>query len=294
LELLSRGEAIEAIKGADIIINQGVPMPREVIQTIDKAQAIVSFGHGFNHIDHDAATDQGVARYDADQSRWQILTSGRAMSSTQDVAGTPHTLWAATDEGLFRYEITPNLTEEAEPPTARELLGNFVHEPTIADVQSAAIRYAEVHPDKIKRWRRQAALKALLPSVDVGVDHDHSRDSSIDEGTFPNYQLISSQDRDSSIDFSVTWDLSELIWNPDQTSIDVRSKLMAQLRDDLVNEVTRTYFERRRLQVALLTSPPSDQQALLEKELRLQELTALIDGFTGGYFSQQTTITENY
>ena len=59
-EVASPGEAIEAIKGADIIINQGVPLPREVIEEIDQAQAIVSFGHGFNHIDHDAATDQGV------------------------------------------------------------------------------------------------------------------------------------------------------------------------------------------------------------------------------------------
>ena len=56
----SEGEAIEAIKGADVIINQGVPLPREVIEEIDTAQAIVSFGHGFNHIDHNAATDQGV------------------------------------------------------------------------------------------------------------------------------------------------------------------------------------------------------------------------------------------
>lgn len=56
----SPGEAIEAIKAADIIINQGVPMPRDVIREIDKAQAIVSFGHGFNHIDHNAATEQGV------------------------------------------------------------------------------------------------------------------------------------------------------------------------------------------------------------------------------------------
>ena len=59
-EVGSQGEAIEAVKGADIIINQGVPLPREVIEEIDKAQAIVSSGHGFNHIDHDAATDQGV------------------------------------------------------------------------------------------------------------------------------------------------------------------------------------------------------------------------------------------
>ncbi len=59
-EIASQGEAIEAIKGVDIIINQGVPLPREVIEEIDQAQAIVSFGHGFNHIDHEAATDQGV------------------------------------------------------------------------------------------------------------------------------------------------------------------------------------------------------------------------------------------
>lgn len=56
----SEGEAIEAVKGAEIIINQGVPLPREVIEEIDEGQAIVSFGHGFNHIDHEAATDKGI------------------------------------------------------------------------------------------------------------------------------------------------------------------------------------------------------------------------------------------
>ena len=35
-------------------------MPREVIAEIDTAKAIVSIGHGFNQIDHDAATDHGV------------------------------------------------------------------------------------------------------------------------------------------------------------------------------------------------------------------------------------------
>ncbi|MDP6403268.1 MAG: C-terminal binding protein [SAR202 cluster bacterium] len=56
----SDGETIEAVRGADVIINQGVKMSREVIEEIDKAQAIVSNGHGFDRIDHDAATDQGV------------------------------------------------------------------------------------------------------------------------------------------------------------------------------------------------------------------------------------------
>ncbi|MBI4004164.1 MAG: hypothetical protein HY353_04000 [Candidatus Omnitrophica bacterium] len=241
-----------------------------------------------------AATSRGVARCDVEQEQWEMTTRGLAITAVHDLASSAHYLWAATAQGLYRAVVGPNEFSDSASPTPQELLANFTYEPTIAQVQAAAIRYAEVHPEKIRRWRRQAALKAILPKVDIGMDHDRSRDSRIDEGTFPNYQLLTTQDRDSSLDVSVTWDLGELIWNPDQTSIDVRSKLMVQLRDDLVNEVTRTYFERRRLQVALLTAPPSDQQALLEKELRLQELTALVDGFTGGYFSQQTTITENY
>jgi len=56
----SEGETIEAVKGADVIINQGVPMPGTVIDEIDSAQAIVSFGHGFNHIDHESATENSV------------------------------------------------------------------------------------------------------------------------------------------------------------------------------------------------------------------------------------------
>ena len=60
---------------------------------------------------------------------------------------------------------------------------------------------------------------------------------------------------------------------------------MVQLRDDILNEVTRYYYERRRLQIDLAMNPPRDRSKELEKELRLQELTAYIDALTGGYFS---------
>ena len=54
------GEIIEAIKGADVILNGGVSMPKEVIDEIDTAQAIIVGSHGFNHIDHKAATEKNV------------------------------------------------------------------------------------------------------------------------------------------------------------------------------------------------------------------------------------------
>jgi hypothetical protein len=87
-------------------------------------------------------------------------------------------------------------------------------------------------------------------------------------------------------DISLSWDLGELIWNDDQTSIDVRSKLMVELRDDIIDEVAKLYFERIRVKNEIDGLSFEDKKKLAEKELRLQELTAYLDGMTGNYFSR--------
>ena len=56
----NEGEVIEAVKGAEVVLNAGMPMPRSVIETMEGTQAIVSGGHGFNQVDHDAATDHKI------------------------------------------------------------------------------------------------------------------------------------------------------------------------------------------------------------------------------------------
>jgi hypothetical protein len=106
-----------------------------------------------------------------------------------------------------------------------------------------------------------------------------------DSGTNPDTLQKGKTIMDWSV--NVSWDLGDMIWSTDQTSIDARSRLMVQLRDDILNEVTQLYFERRRLQIELLTSPPKNIQHRLNKQLRLQELTAGIDALTGGWFSEK-------
>ncbi|MFH1783224.1 MAG: hypothetical protein ABH848_06375, partial [Candidatus Omnitrophota bacterium] len=59
-----------------------------------------------------------------------------------------------------------------------------------------------------------------------------------------------------------------------------------QLRDDIMDEVTRVYFERRRVQIEKELSPPSNKKEGIELNLRIQELTADLDALTGGYFSK--------
>ena len=237
-----------------------------------------------------AATHHGVVCTRLNEEHWRTLTQGMTSGQIHDMAATPTHLWAATEGGLYTLELSSLSFESPEQPPGRELLEDFSHEPRIDQVQEAAIRYAEVYPEKIKRWRQHAALRAILPDVRLGVDRGRSLNAHYDEGTFPHFQVVDTQDHDSGADLSITWELGDLIWNPDQTSIDVRSKLMVELRQDLIEAVTRTYFERRRLQVNVLTHPALDPQAQLEQELKLQELTAMLDGLTGGYFSEQMAI----
>ncbi|MBI3324334.1 MAG: hypothetical protein HYZ92_03545 [Candidatus Omnitrophica bacterium] len=234
------------------------------------------------------ATADGVGRYDPSRREWQLLSAGLPTVHVDWLSATPTAVYAATDLGLYKLELPDAGTTSADWPSAEELLNNFVTEPTIGQVQQVAIRHAEVQPEKILLWRRQAALKALLPSVHLNYDHD--RDTyvtGIGSTTNPTFdRILTANDPSHSLGFSLGWDFGDLIWNDDQTSIDARSRLMVQLRDDILDEVTRHYYERRRMQLALMSDPPAAPKERLEKELRIQELTALIDGMTGGWFSE--------
>ena len=64
------------------------------------------------------------------------------------------------------------------------------------------------------------------------------------------------------------------------------SSLWVQLRNDILDDLRRAYYERKRLQFELMTNPPKDVNIKIEKEMRLQELTQAIDDLTGNYFSE--------
>lgn len=193
--------------------------------------------------------------------------------------------YAATDKGVFFLQKGRDLPSLDIENYAYARAG-FAEEPSIRDVHRLAVSYAEVDHNKIQQWRRAAKHRAALPTLSVGLDRAATDYFHWDTGSNPD-TLVKGRDL-LEWDVSLSWDLGDLIWNSDQTSIDSRSKLMVELREDILDQVTRLYFERRRLQVELLALGNSqDQQLLLDKQMRLEELTALLDGFTGGEFSRQ-------
>ncbi|MFA5144406.1 MAG: hypothetical protein WC723_00140 [Candidatus Omnitrophota bacterium] len=230
-----------------------------------------------------AAAKSGIFTYR--NSRWQELSLGLVAQDVRyldlDKQGN---IYAACDKGLFKADISHFSGDKQKDIITAAAY--YKDEPGINEVQEAAIKYAEVEPDKIKQWRKKAQMKAILPKLTVGLDNSRNTNYEIYTSATTHYVYEGPEDMSSGWDIALSWDLSELIWNEDQTSIDVRSRLMVELRGDILDEVTKLYFERRRVKLELDNLSIEDKRKRLEKELRLEELTASLDALTGGYFSR--------
>ena len=235
------------------------------------------------------ATDRGVFIYSMSTNSWDEAFKGLGSREIHYIAAAEDVLWAAAEKGVFKTAMQRTV-ELDETMKAEDVFLEFTDEPTIEEIRQAAIIYAEVHPSKIRKWRIAAARKALLPDLRVALGKGRDWQSSTyfysnSSEKYKDDDITQSNDKAWSV--SLTWELGELIWNNDQTSIDSRSRYAVQLRDDQLNEVTRLYFERRRLQVAMVISPPVDIRGRIENEIRLRELTAGIDALTDSCLSKK-------
>lgn len=230
-----------------------------------------------------AATKKGIFVYI--DERWREVSEGISATDFYSVSVDEYgNFYVATEEGLFKS------VSVAFSGYSNDRAGTASYDgiPSISSVQEAAVKYAEVSPEKIVDWRRKAAKKAFLPKVSAGVGRDTTDlwhwESGSSTKAGDDYLL---RGRDSlDWDVSLTWDLSEIIWNSEQTAIDVRSRLMVQLRDDILDEVTRLYFERVRVKMDLDNLRIEDIKRRREKEIKLDELASSIDALTGGFFSR--------
>lgn len=261
---------------------------------------------------------------------------------------------------LFRLvRIAPAAAEGAETPDLllppdqvtclEDLEPYFRTEPTWVEVQQAASRWAEVHPEKIASWRQGASLRALLPRVifdyreqtrqqddieqretysysrdyqdqdryeyetqdDVGVQFQTAYTAGVYElyrrdwenpgvGSRTNQNerdswRWSTRSQENQWDrastqkqryISLRWHLGDFLYSRDQYNISVEARRLVELRQDVVEQVTLYYFDRRTARIDMILNPPADPFSRVEMLLQIQQLDASLDAMTGGYFSQ--------
>jgi hypothetical protein len=240
-----------------------------------------------------AGSSKGVYVYR--HSQWEELFQG--LDATQVlglslVQGDKEILFAMTPHGLYQYPLLPdgiqNASMDIKIPENMNLFKQLIsREPSVQELHRAVIHYTNLKNSKTKRWQIASRISSLLPNLSFGKDFSQTNNVDIDRGSTTDRDqfIFGPDDIDRDWSFDVGWDLGDLIWSSNQTSIDSREKLMVELRNDVVAEATRIYYERRRLQMDLLLNPSSDPQDHYERLLRIEELTSLLDGMSGGFFS---------
>jgi hypothetical protein len=84
-----------------------------------------------------------------------------------------------------------------------------------------------------------------------------------------------------------TWDLGQIVFNPDEVAASAHALRMAEVRREIETVVIRLYFERRRLKAQALASDASEGDPAGRVEIRIQELDAEPDALTGGAFTRR-------
>jgi hypothetical protein len=172
-----------------------------------------------------------------------------------------------------------------------DVLARFEGEPSVQELQDMVLEYSKTDPKHVEKWLSASVNAAWLPELTFTYDYDNGFDRdyayvAVDPASDPAAQLDGSGvDLQHGVQVRAKWELDKLVMSSERIRVISESQDVVKLRDKILEDATRLYFDRRRLQVDMLMGS-GDLKAQLKNELRLQELTAQLDAYTGGLFSR--------
>jgi hypothetical protein len=237
------------------------------------------------------ATDAGLLTASGPAGPWRRAGPPAGHVAVSAGTGSGARLVVATAHGLLRHVGGATVVAHDAASTSSVALARS-GDPPVTHVQQRALRYLELEPHRMQRLWRGAGRSGLYPELSVHGDYDRGRDRTFDyDQSFVSGEMRHLYDRDTSRDeeygvsLELSWDLGVAVFNPEHVDISREARLVAQLRDDVLDEINQLYFERQRVLASLDAPPPDTSPALLQ--LRAAELASGLDAWTGGWFSAQ-------
>ena len=268
-----------------------------------------------------ATAESGVYSFNKEKDLWEDLTFGiRTKESAKNVYWLTEfkdKLYAGTDEGLFVLQGANQETEDIKQEKQNEKLvlkgkieSGFADlnelEPSVIEVQKHALKFSALPTtNDYKRYRLQARLRNLVPRVGVdlnttGTNTDYYQS---DKGISTDVTLKNDFNADKTLRYqhdgkafkqlSVLWNTDQFFYDDEIRYILNQARLTANIKENLLDDVTRIYFQRRRLQLESLASPPNDEISRLSSDLQIAELTGQLDSRTGGWFTKEIERRKN-
>ena len=136
-------------------------------------------------------------------------------------------------------------------------------------------------------------MSAFWPEVraTLTADRDRARtlehDESVTGGSL--WRLRDSErETDSALAFQLqlSWDLGRLADPSDLLAVSREKREVVELVERILDRVNRTYFERKQVLSRLASLPPERAEERAALAFRAEELTATLEGLSGGAFGR--------
>jgi hypothetical protein len=236
------------------------------------------------------ATDRGLSEARAPEGPWERASAPAGSANAQGVAGDATSVLVAAESGLISGALAPEL---ASPPSAgsREKPRDCL--PDVAELQRAVLVRQDLDGDHLARMRHGVERRGWLPEAQLRASYgSDTDDTSQSDQTFVSgdtrhlFDHDLKQSRGHEFTFTLTWDLGDIAYHPEQVDVSVEGRQLVQLRDDVLDEVNQLYFDRLRALDAARRAPPGSSEAAAHR-LRAAELAAGLDAWTGGWFGRR-------
>ena len=238
------------------------------------------------------ATDRGLLVSPTLAGPWRRASPPAGSTAVGDLVGDEATLYAATARGLF---VGSPVVATAAAGSRLPRTPEPSPDPDVRHVHLAALAYLSLQPQRVAMLRRGVRRRGWLPVVrfEIGRQNDESRRTDFDQSFVSGetrHLTDIDQDRSSELALGLTmsWDLGDTAYHPESLDVSKEARAVIELRDNVLDEITQAYFERRRV---LADWARLDDRSTPEAErlrLRAAELAAGLDAWTGGWFTRHT------
>jgi hypothetical protein len=156
----------------------------------------------------------------------------------------------------------------------------------------AAVALAMAEPERAGSFVTRARLAGWLPELRFRMYRRFARTEglSFDDPTTGTVAPVDiSAIDDVRYEWRATWDLSRMVFNPDELQAHFEALRMADVRRDIQTLVIKLYFERRRLmsETRNESGTAGDSSSAERRSMRVAEIEAQLDAVSDGAFTGQ-------
>jgi hypothetical protein len=164
-------------------------------------------------------------------------------------------------------------------------------EPPLQTLLESALEHARFSERDINRWRKRARARNWLPEFRVGTGvREYPVDQSeiyayVDRYGIPqrnDLRLTDDVQPMGYVGVTLVWDLSRLLYDPEETDINQEKRYEISQRNALLVQISTLYYERLELLVRTrLRAGKMGSEERLSNELKIRQKTDLLNSLCG-------------